>query len=1093
MGFSMFSLSKEQERAVDITKNIAVSAGAGSGKTRVLTNRYLRLLDAGYEIDEIAAITFTEKAALEMKQRIRRAIIEKISTGGKKEKRKWMEHLDRLGRANISTIHGFCSNMIRENAACLGIDFNSDIINDVDKSIILREAADEARAKCFSKEKYQDILVKLSRVYGEKYLNSVFLNDIQKIREQVQGQGNDLEELMKNSGEGSLEKLVYEVAFEIDRIYQQYKMGRGLLDYNDLEIMTLKVLENKRIRERYRKRYKTLLVDEFQDTNEIQRRIIYYLAADDEGNLIPAKLFIVGDFKQSIYGFRGTDYTIFKKVSSDIGEDGHAPLSTCYRSKNEIIEGINSIFSKLIEDYEPLKCPEHMPNKEKRIKIITTSKSNEKDKSVTGEIKNLLKGKTSLYYKNLDEAFEALKESYDKLSSKENRDGAVVMKAIKLLRDKGLDFKDICILVRSKSTIPEIEKELKRRNVPYCIIGGRGFYQKGEVDEILNLYRVIIRGFNDEFSYEDNINFIKALRGPLFEIPDSLILKMSIERDESKCKNLYEAMNLVIDGMKVGVDRERLLWVYNTLGKLAILKERLSVVQILRAIVEECRVFEIMLSMEGGFQKFRNIEKLIHEAQRFDDQELFTLEQFVEYIQELNENSGADSEAPLDTEDSEAVKIMTIHQSKGLEFKGVIVPRIHGDLLSVSKMQKSKIVYTGDKILSSINLDTGDKSEEYKIYYDSRFSKEVDEYIRLLYVAMTRAQEYVILTGEDDGKDPKEFNSNEEKVNELNSFLKQIKYALRVKGADDSLIDFIDAEDLNDLDEVEGKTKSKEIDQVKIEERIKYKFKAEPGAVVSATGYMNYKKCPRRFYIENVLKVNGREYIDMEISEELEFDAGKISSSIIGTAVHSLIEVLNGSRNIDEEEAVRGIIRKYGLEKFNGIEERLKNYLEGYRALEGKKKDVERPVLRFNELEYNLVPYGDRRFSVTGFIDRLEVFERDGRLKAVITDYKTNRIDCSDRLKELVETYELQLQIYGKAVKELLYINGIKVEDLTLQLYFLNIPERVEIIYDEDKVMEQLKDMYEKFSRSLSGYSPSDFPKKVSGECDKCRYRKICQ
>jgi ATP-dependent helicase/nuclease subunit A len=113
-----YELSSEQSAAIDIRKNISVSAGAGSGKTRVLTTRYLKLLESGYEIEDIAAITFTEKAALEMKQRIREAIIVEMTLSGDDERQMWIRHLDGLGRSSISTIHGFCSNLVRKMQHC---------------------------------------------------------------------------------------------------------------------------------------------------------------------------------------------------------------------------------------------------------------------------------------------------------------------------------------------------------------------------------------------------------------------------------------------------------------------------------------------------------------------------------------------------------------------------------------------------------------------------------------------------------------------------------------------------------------------------------------------------------------------------------------------------------------------------------------------------------------------------------------------------------------------------------------------------------------------------------------------------------------
>lgn len=1085
-----FKLSQEQEAAIDINKNIAVSAGAGSGKTRVLTSRFLKLLESGFEIEEIAAITFTEKAALEMKQRIREALIIEISNSDSQGKLKWMRHLDKLSRANISTIHGFCSNIIKENAAYLRLDFNYKIISEVDKTLLLREAWESAKAKLFAQPEYEVIVEKLTDIYGSDYVGSGIFKDILAIRSKILDQGKLIEDLYNNAQPYSVEKFIFHMVKEIEEYYSTSKLSKDLLDYSDLEGMTLTVLENDRLRERYRKRYKTLLVDEFQDTNEVQRKIIYHIAADDNGVLVPARLFIVGDFKQSIYGFRGTDYRIFKNVSGDIGDDGKVALSTCYRSKGEIIEGVNSIFSKLIEDYEPLKYPGNMTEKENRIKLITYEEDKASSDKLMINVKNLLQGKASTF-NSINEAFSKLKTSYSEITQKENKGGIAVARAIKHLRDKGLEFKDICILVRSRYTISEIEEELKRKNVPYCIIGGSGFYEKSEVDDILNLYRVVIRGVDGEFSYEDNVNFIKALRGPLFEIPDNLILNIRIQRDECKCDNLYDAISYVIDGMSESENKARLRFVYNTLEYLSSLKQRLSVVHILKAIIKECRVYETMLCQADGIQKFRNIEKLLYIAKKFDAEEIFTLQQFVEYIELLSENGSDDSEAALDTEDSEAVKIMTIHQSKGLEFKGVIVPKIDSDLLSISKKSKNNIVYNKDKVILSRDLETSEDNEAYIKYYNAKFAKEIDEYIRLLYVALTRAEDYAILTGKDDGKTPVEFSNDAEKANNLNSFLKLIKYAINVKNADSSLLDFIKYEDLGDLGAVDSVSNIEEIEQGTVDQRLKYICDVKPNVKVSASSYMKYKKCPRKYYIENVLRVSGSDYIDIEFSEEVTTKPNTLSGSQLGTIVHSIIESINKEADIDEEVAIGLAIETFDLKHLSEVNKTLKRYVDNYMLLEEGKASLGKRVHLVNELEYNLTPYDDGKLSIMGFIDRLEIFEDDGRYTAVVTDYKTNRLRNGNSIKELTEAYEPQLQLYGKAAKELLYVNGIKVDDIKLQLYFLDKAEKVEITYEEEKVEDQLKAMENIFLRNLSTCSVSEFPK-GNGSCSGCDYREIC-
>ncbi|WDU84388.1 UvrD-helicase domain-containing protein [Caloramator sp. Dgby_cultured_2] len=153
-----------------------------------------------------------------------------------------------------------------------------------------------------------------------------------------------------------IQGLFLELINELDKRYTAFKLQEGLVDFNDLEIFTLKLLTDyKEVREALRKRYKYFLVDEFQDTNDIQLNILYNLVADDEGKIENGKLFVVGDIKQSIYGFRGTNYKVFDKITKKIQENGDKLLlSTNYRSHDSLVKIINELFNDLLPNYDSL-------------------------------------------------------------------------------------------------------------------------------------------------------------------------------------------------------------------------------------------------------------------------------------------------------------------------------------------------------------------------------------------------------------------------------------------------------------------------------------------------------------------------------------------------------------------------------------------------------------------------------------------------------------------------------------------------------------------------------------------------------------------
>jgi ATP-dependent helicase/nuclease subunit A len=1126
MGKSIFGLSREQEEAVDITKNISLSAGAGSGKTRVLTNRFLRLLESGIKLEEIAAITFTEKAALEMKERIRGAIMEKLENCSVCDKAFWAAALDKLSRANISTIHGFCARVIRENAAAVGIDFKFSIINDIDKKQVLKAQFENTLEKLLVEDKYTRVVEGLVSTYGEQYLSEGFFRELQVIREKIFEQGSSPEEVYDRAKEDKLSEFVLTMLRAMEEGYRDYKLQGDVLDYNDLENLTCELLMDKKVRERYKEIYKRLLVDEFQDTNEIQRRILYSLCTNEAGVLLPQKLFIVGDLKQSIYGFRGTDYKIFKQVSEDIGAEGQKSLSTCYRSNYEVVYGINEIFSKLIEDYQELKPHGEQEFKEKRLMLLTYNKKKGDAVSVIKEVKDSIKAK-KMDRDTLNTLLEKLKDSYNSVEPFESVKSASILKGIKVLLNKGLNFKDICILVRNKYIIEDFEEAFRAHNIPYCIIGGRGFYDKSEIKELLNLYEVSYINLQEELSAAAEKKLLQTLRSFIFNIPDDLLYRIKVEQFENEaCKNYFRAMEYVIDGMKPGEERKVLEYAYNTINKLSTAANKLGVVQILNKLVGECGIKELLLAQEGGEQRFRNIEKLLKDAERFDREQLFDSQDFLEYIELLNENNLEDAEAALDTEDSEAVKIMTIHASKGLEFEAVLIPDMEADQLATSSKEKNRlnIVYNGAKIISKLNIFNSEDWEcsEYENYENKKLLKELEEAVRLLYVAMTRAKRYVLMIGEESEEELSPIVCEEEKLTKLNSFLKQVKYDVDIAGADKNILQYLKEEELAGMEAVgvQGAALGN-LDEVALSKRLNFKSAAKPRNFASASRYMKYKKCPRKFYVEHVLGISTRAYTKVNYEQEFEYEevltekvitleeelyeSGSglraLTASEFGSVVHKVLEEIHKSK---DQEAIKvlidkAVIKVLGEIVVSGDEEKeefyskVQRFIDNYWSIEESKGSMGVCVYEYDEMPFLLSPLEDRRTMITGFIDRVEVYEKDEVLTAVVIDYKTNYIENKYALERLAEGYSTQMKLYSKVVKDLVRVGGRAVDEVVLKLYFLDIAETVEVPYASEEVNCLLEDMDSALGRDFAALDLEEYPKGESGECEVCVYFEECR
>lgn len=1101
---SIFKLSEEQEAAVDISQNIAVSAGAGSGKTRVLTNRFLKLLEAGLNIEEIAAITFTEKAALEMKERIRAAINEKLQHT---DNDKWRNILDKLTRANISTIHGFCAKIVRENAASVGIDFKFSIIGDVEKREALYNIYNSVLKQFYETAEYNDIISNITELYGKGYFASGMLKELLNVRTKIKNEGKKTETLYAEYSKDPLIEFLLSLLINIDKAYTNFKLTEDVLDYDDLENYCYDIVQNKEIMKRYKNRYKRFLVDEFQDTNIIQKNIIYSFVSDENNELMDKRLFVVGDPKQSIYGFRGADHEVFEKVSEDIGINGSKCLSDCYRSKNEIIIGINEIFKKLIKNYEPLVCPDKNAEIAQKRIIILNYKNEKQNNSIT-EIKEAIRSNN---FDQFSSTLEKLKVDQN-IKNDDNIDGNAVIKGIEILLNKGLRYKDICILVRSKYLIDNIEGQLKKYNIPYCIIGGRGFYNKAEVAEILNLLKVINDGFSGQELNEKNI--IRLLRSYIFNVPDDLLYKIKIEQLENNCTNYFEAAAYVIDGLSKAEHGDILRYAYLSLKELAELKEKLSVAELLKAIIKKLGIKEKVLSQENGRQKYRNIEKLILTADTLDKENLFSFEEFIEYIDKLNDNNSDEAEASLDTEDTEAVKIMTIHQSKGLEFEGVILPGMDKDQLYTTneELENENFIYYNSKIISRYIMESDyEESEDYRSYKEYRLLKEIEEVTRILYVALTRAKQYILMTGKESEQEPAEILEEKDKIKQLNTFMKQIKYALKT-GEADAVIDFINYEAAEDLAVVKStKINEEKIKTEAIEKRLQFNCEATGRKYISASKYMKYKKCPRRFFVESILNVklnrlSLNESYDDTSQEEASVEADEfedentnvtISASELGSFVHKTLEYKVKTKLNNYEIINKAYSNMFGQEKALSEAEKAdifrkaEQFIKNYEKIEENRIPLGELVYCEEEAEYTIALIKDIKTLIAGFIDRLEVYKKDSKYIAVITDYKTNHI-YGDKIDELTKVYAEQLNIYGKAVKAALSIDGRKIDEIKLYLYFLDAAVAKEVTFDEEKITEKIEDMVNVLCKDFNKLSIDFYPKAEGGQCEKCDYESVC-
>lgn len=1066
-------LDGKQKNAIDISKSIAVSAGAGSGKTRVLTARILKLIEEGYNIDEIVAITFTEKASLEMQKRVRGALLEEIDCGDEERKVFLQNQLDRLSNAKISTIHSFCFNIIKENAAILGMDFNPELILGVDLHCALRTIFKEEIEKLQENEKIYTILLEVSK---GNCLEDKFIDDLIKVRSDIFNNYNTIEEVYNLSNKDIINEAIFTVISNVNKKYLELKITNNLVDNDDLLILADKLLENEDIREFYRQRYKVFLVDEFQDTNEIQRKLLYHLVSDINNKIEPARLFIVGDKKQGIYSFRGADCTIFNKVTSEISNLDKTSgktvlLDTCYRSKENIVKGINEIFSVSIEDYEKLEVNKKEVNKDKDLKRILYLLSEE------SEIENPLNDAASIVINenNDDEVERQLEFIRDNINKfiQNNNPNYSIAEAVSFLTSKGYKYEDICVLVRRKEAIETIETELKKVNIPYCVIGGRNFYKKEEIQLLINLYEIAIRGFSNLTEDNDIKIILKVLRSFLFNIPDDIIFKVKNSMLDLPMENSFvNLVDIYIDSYKYNDEIKSLVLAVDKLKEISELGKKYSTYMLLNKMIETLDIDTAVLALDEGPQKYRNIEKFLGEVFKFDNKELKGDSEFLEYLRLLEEEDKETAEATLDTEESKAVKIMTVHMSKGLEFKTVIFPE--SDYKFIKSNNKPCVVYHNDNIIVKEDVEARKDIDllRYSNYDNDNKIASIEEEIRVLYVAMTRAEEYFIFTGKGPNSPKKEINS----YNEV------LQVALNANKEIEKYFNFISSSEI-DVSKNTDVSNEVEIKFDAINKKLSFEEKTNYKRNISASTYMSYKNCPRRYYLEKVLKLDAS-YLpkkDEEIKEEainvLEEDNTKLSGSALGTIVHEVLEGFNGelmSTNEIEDSKVRGYI-----ENFNVIENKNKQ--------EKAHKEC-RLLYSANEIPFTYALENNKDITVTGFIDRLDLYEQNGRVIAEVIDYKTNRISSAADVDIIIEHYKPQLLLYGKVVKDLLGEGNRSVDVIIPILYLLANGTTVEYDFNEGLVNELFDSISDVFKKDSAMESIEDFSAVETDNCNYCNY-----
>ncbi|MBN3494214.1 DNA helicase Rep [Vibrio neptunius] len=610
-------LNPNQDEAVKyVSGPCLVLAGAGSGKTRVITNKIAYLVQqCGYKARNIAAVTFTNKAAREMKERVGQTL-------GKNESKGLM----------VSTFHTLGLNIIKREYKALGLKSGFSLFDDQDQLALLKELT----------EKQLD---------GDKDLLRQLLSTISNWK-------NDMltPEQAKAYAQGEQQQLF---AFCFD-MYQKQMKAYNALDFDDLIALPVLLLRtNQEVRQRWQNRIRYLLVDEYQDTNTSQYELVKLIVGER------GRLTVVGDDDQSIYSWRGAKPQNLVLLGEDYPSLRLIKLEQNYRSTSRILRAANILIANNPHVYEKSLFSE-IPDGEK-LKVLLAKDEEHEAERVTGEL---------IAHKFLNRT----------------------------------DYRDYAILYRGNHQSRLIEKSLMQNRVPYKLSGGTSFFSRAEIKDIMAYLRVLVNP-------DDDNAFLRIVNTPRREIGPVTLEKLGSYAN-MRGKSLFEcSFEIGLEQHLSGRGLENLRRFSQWLVKIADQAERGDTVEAVRSLVRDINyedwLYETSASPKAAEMRMKNVSDLYSwivadlEGDNYDQEE----KTIKEVVQRLTLRDMM--ERGEEGDDSDAVQLMTLHASKGLEFPYVYL----------------------------IGSEEGILPHQTSIDEDN-----VEEERRLMYVGITRAQRELTFT-----------------------------------------------------------------------------------------------------------------------------------------------------------------------------------------------------------------------------------------------------------------------------------------------------------------------------------------------------------
>jgi ATP-dependent exoDNAse (exonuclease V) beta subunit len=1003
-----------------------ITAGPGSGKTTVLVEYFRRLVEGGTDPQRILAITFTEKAAANIGKKLAEAFHDDSRLRAALE-RSW-----------VSTVHGFCARLLKENAIFAGIDPDFYISDERESYRQQQEAMAAAVSAMFAEHpaavralirglatpEFEELLISaydamrgagmtidemaiLAPAAGDPevelasaltHLRADLLmgwNPAQRIH--MKAICRDLEAISSAAGPREalhaieaysgnlrqlkggtlahgrvkavrelLERLTYfyitalylreratlvEIVRRFDQLYRERKRMLGALDFADLEEHAARLLaEHPDIRSQVQGQFEHVLMDEFQDTNGQQARLVALVRRAD-------RFYAVGDVNQSIYGFRHAEPEVFRDYRGDVARRGRrlVDLAGNFRSRPDILRAVETIVGHRA-GIEP-RCltaerifPQPRPVSVELIKMLGA------------DADEALRGEARWVARRIEELVRATDAS-----------------VCQPVSEPVFAFKDIAVLVRNTEVIPQFTDAFQESGIPYVVHRGKGLFDAREVKDLYHLLRVIANP-------RDEVSLAAVLRSPLVEASDEALLALRIMGG-----NIGESL------MRVGTapeltreDSAKLARFRDRLRRWRIRRELVSFDRLLAEAIDDCAY-----RSEGQGPGWMNVEKFLAQAREASAR--MSLDDFVDLVSRLRDDNVREPEAPPE-DATDAVAVMTVHSAKGLEFPVVFVAALHKGIETSTPV----VAFSRHSGLGARwrNPATGEDNSDFVLHAINleRKQRETEESHRLLYVAMTRAEQHLVLSCSGKGK-PKNWAKTvtEELGLTLDSPRDEVLTFAAPDGQEWKLRILVTA----DAPEPWGRasTLPPALRPVEVEWLAARAVNGQHDANATVTAVAAFAKCPREYYLGHYLGFEGRPALGRDRRESATSNGlgAAESPAEFGTTVHAL---LAGKTPATRSPAQPGFSPDV---KATVMVEIFKQSALGRRAARASR--VEREF--------------DFLMAVEGLVLRgqIDLWFEEGR-ETIIVDYKTDAVNASEAHQRALD-YAMQLRLYALAVERM--------------------------------------------------------------------------